>query len=254
MQLHRQDLESAVDYSLSFNPLLPQAWGWNETVNFRRIPDRSLDGFRDAPEIFREALQEYVREIEKLGDAIYRAVFESLGVSVEDCLRTTDLPPNPRAIVAVNYYPPCPDPSLTLGTPAHSDISSLTILEPDHHAQLGLHVYKGDAWVAVKPVANSFVVNVGDQIEILSNGRYKSVEHRAVSSPEKSRMSIACFLGPSENAIIAPLSELVNHNNPARFRDTLFGDYVNNFYNTKLKPKRGTLDFARVSSPSPVEA
>ncbi|CAI0418405.1 unnamed protein product [Linum tenue] len=55
----------------------------------------------------------------------------------------------------------------------------------------------------------AFIVNVGDIIEIMSNGEYKSIEHRAVVNPEKERLSIATFHSPNFSATIGPLSNLL---------------------------------------------
>ena len=66
--------------------------------------------------------------------------------------------------MCVNYYPRCPDPSITYGSTAHTDGGSLTILLQDDVA--GLWIQKKNEWVQVKPLANSFVVNIGDQVEV----------------------------------------------------------------------------------------
>lgn len=65
----------------------------------------------------------------------------------------------------VNYYPKCPQPGLTLGLSAHSDPGGLTVLMPDYRVK-GLQVQKNDEWITVKPVADAFIVNVGDQIQV----------------------------------------------------------------------------------------
>ena len=67
-------------------------------------------------------------------------------------------------IFASNYYPPCPQPDLTLGLAAHSDHGGLTILMQNEVD--GLQVKHGGAWVPVHHVPASFVVNIGDYIEV----------------------------------------------------------------------------------------
>lgn len=67
-------------------------------------------------------------------------------------------------LMVVNCYPPCPQPDLTLGMPPHSDYGFLTILLQDEVE--GLQIKKQDKWITVEPIPNSFVVNVGDHLEV----------------------------------------------------------------------------------------
>ena len=71
-------------------------------------------------------------------------------------------------------------------------------------------------------------------MQVWSNGKYESVEHRAVVNGEKERLSIASFFFPAPHVVVKPLEELVNEQNPARYReyswgkfyaDRLFGDF-----------------------------
>lgn len=65
--------------------------------------------------------------------------------------------------MAVNYYPPCPEPELTYGLPGHTDPNALTILLQDLQVA-GLQVLKEGKWLAVNPHPNAFVINLGDQL------------------------------------------------------------------------------------------
>ena len=67
-------------------------------------------------------------------------------------------------LMVVNCYPPCPEPNLTLGMPPHSDYGFLTLLLQDEVE--GLQIQYQDKWITVQPIANSFVVNVGDHLEV----------------------------------------------------------------------------------------
>lgn len=66
--------------------------------------------------------------------------------------------------MAINYYPPCPQPELTYGLPGHKDPNALTVLLQDQVP--GLQVLFGGKWVTVKPIPGTFVVNIGDQIQV----------------------------------------------------------------------------------------
>lgn len=71
------------------------------------------------------------------------------------------------ACLRVNFYPKCPQPDLTLGLSSHSDPGGITLLLPDETVP-GLQVRRGNNWITVKPIPNSFIVNVGDQIQVHS--------------------------------------------------------------------------------------
>ena len=68
--------------------------------------------------------------------------------------------------MAINFYPECPEPDLTYGLPGHTDPNALTILLQDLHVS-GLQVLKDGHWLAVKPHPNAFVINIGDQLQVI---------------------------------------------------------------------------------------
>lgn len=73
----------------------------------------------------------------------------------------------------VNYYPACPDPSLTLGIRPHSDRFILTVLSQGDVSGLQAS-YKG-RWIRVQPIHNAFVINFGFQMEVASRQSYRSM-------------------------------------------------------------------------------
>ena len=83
-------------------------------------------------------------------------ISEGLGISL--CR------PDGIQTLAVNHYPPCPDPSLTLGLGKHMDPVFINILlQSDVH---GLQVFKDDEWIGVEPIPNAFVVNIGYALQV----------------------------------------------------------------------------------------
>lgn len=65
-----------------------------------------------------------------------------------------------KSIMRCNYYPPCENASLTLGTGPHCDPTSLTILHQDQVG--GLEVFANNTWLSVKPRPDALVINIGD--------------------------------------------------------------------------------------------
>ncbi|CAL5336622.1 unnamed protein product [Camellia sinensis] len=90
----------------------------------------------------------------------------------------------------------------------------------------GLQVKHNHKWVAVPHVPGSFVVNIGDYRGILSNGRYKSVEHRAVVNAERPRISIRVSLGPEMTAIVAPAAQLLDEESEMKYKPITYKDYM----------------------------
>lgn len=74
--------------------------------------------------------------------------------------------PNPRYKALANYYPPSPHPELTLGLDAHTDVPLLTILLQSDGVT-GLQVMKDDKWAPIDPIPDSFVINLGDQMQVI---------------------------------------------------------------------------------------
>ncbi|KAM7478375.1 hypothetical protein LguiA_026588 [Lonicera macranthoides] len=108
---------------------------------------------------------------------------------------------------AVNLYPPCPNPEAAMGLPPHTDHGLLTLLM--QNGVEGLQIQHNGKWVIINEIPNSFIVNVGDQLEIFSNGKYKSVMHRAIVNDKIKRLSIAMPHGPSLDTIVAPSFNLL---------------------------------------------
>ncbi|KAH7659176.1 Codeine 3-O-demethylase protein [Dioscorea alata] len=110
--------------------------------------------------------------------------------------------------VRVNYYPPCHHANKVSGLPPHCDAGGLTLLLQINEVE-GLQIKKNGQWMPVKPLSNGFIANNGDTLEIMSDGKYKSIEHRVVINPQKERMSIATFVMPWLDVPIGPTPKLV---------------------------------------------
>ncbi|KAJ3671452.1 hypothetical protein LUZ60_007531 [Juncus effusus] len=108
----------------------------------------------------------------------------------------------------MNCYPPCQQAEKVLGLSAHADGCGLTLLLHVNDVS-GLQIRKEGKWFAVEALPGAFVVNIGDTLEILSNGKYRSIEHQAFVNTAKERISIAAFSNPAPSCMVSPLSEVV---------------------------------------------
>lgn len=112
-------------------------------------------------------IAEYGEEIVKLGGRMLELMSINLGLREDFLLDAFGGEDDIGACLRVNFYPKCPQPDLTLGLSSHSDPGGMTILLPDDFVS-GLQVRRGEHWVTVKPVPNAFIINIGDQIQVVS--------------------------------------------------------------------------------------
>ncbi|RZC49467.1 hypothetical protein C5167_017893 [Papaver somniferum] len=144
----------------------------------------------------------------------------------------------------MNYYPPCPQPEHVIGLSPHSDSGGLTILLQLNEVD-GLLIKKEKSWVPIKPLPNAFVVNIGDTLEIMSNGIYRSVEHRATINLTKERLSVATFHNLKLDREIGPILRMITPATPAMFRTIGHLDYLKKYVSHKLDGK-SLLDSMRI--------
>ncbi|KAA8539570.1 hypothetical protein F0562_026262 [Nyssa sinensis] len=175
------------------------------------------------PASLREVIEEYSAELVKLCGVLMKILSINLGLR-EDHLQKAFGGTNIGACLRVNFYPKCPQPDLTLGLSPHSDPGGMTLLLPDQHVA-GLQVRKDNKWITVKPAPHAFIVNVGDQIQVLSNAIYKSVEHRVLVNSDKERVSLAFFYNPNSDLVIEPVKELVTAEKPALYPGMTYDEY-----------------------------
>ncbi|XP_058097172.1 flavonol synthase/flavanone 3-hydroxylase-like [Magnolia sinica] len=174
------------------------------------------------PPAYREANEEYAKYMQNVVDDLLSSLSLGLGLEagvLKDAVGGDDL----EFLLKINYYPPCPRPDLALGVVAHTDMSAITVLVPNEIS--GLQVFKDDIWFDVKYIPNALIVHIGDQTEILSNGKYKSVLHRTTVNKEKTRMSWPVFCSPPAEMVVGPLTQLVDDQNPPKFKTKKYKDY-----------------------------
>lgn len=219
---------------------------WSDYFFLHYLPSNLKDHNKwpAQPPHHREVVEEYLEEVVKLGQRLMKVFSSNLGLE-EDYLQKAFGGEENGACLRVNFYPKCPQPDLTLGLSSHSDPGGLTILLPDHDVP-GLQVRRGDKWITVKPAQHAFIVNIGDQIQVLSNATYKSVEHRVIVNPNIERVSLAFFYNPRGELLIEPAKELVSSENPAMYPAMTFNEY--RLY-IRLKGPQGKSQVESLKSP-----
>ncbi|KAH0915643.1 hypothetical protein HID58_030089 [Brassica napus] len=198
--------------------------------------------FPKLPLPFRDTLDTYSAEVKSIAKILLAKMASALMIKPEEMEKLFD--DELRQSMRINYYPTCPDPDQVIGLPPHSDSTGLTILLQVNEVD-GLQIKKNGKWVPVKPLPNSFIVNVGDVLEIITNGAYRSVEHRGVVNSEKDRLSVAAFHNLGMGKEVGPVRSLVERQKAAFFKSVTIEEYFKGLFSRKLDGK-AYLDVMRI--------
>ncbi|KAK8465288.1 hypothetical protein PHAVU_009G044600 [Phaseolus vulgaris] len=163
LKLYSEDPSKTTRLSTSFNVNKETVHNWRDYLRLHCYPlDKYVPEWPSNPPSFKERVKKYCEEVRELGLRIEEYIGESLGLE-KDYIK--NVLGEQGQHMAVNYYPPCPQPQLTYGLPGHTDPNALTILLQDLNVS-GLQVLKDGNWLAVKPQPNAFVINIGDQLQV----------------------------------------------------------------------------------------
>ncbi|XP_057779282.1 probable 2-oxoglutarate-dependent dioxygenase SLC1 [Salvia miltiorrhiza] len=220
------DIKAAVRYGTSFNQNQDGVFCWRDFLKLNCHPlPQHLPHWPSSPLHFRQSAACYAEETRALFVMVVEAILESLGLNnkteKESILKEME---DASQLMVVNCYPPCPQPDLTVGMPPHSDYGFLTLLLQDDVE--GLQILHKHRWLTVRPIPGSFVVNVGDHLEIFSNGQYKSVLHRVLVNSMNCRVSVASLLSFPFTTTVRPAAKLITETNPRRYKDTDFATFL----------------------------
>lgn len=97
------------------------------------------------------------------------------------------------------------------------------------------------------------IIKLREYVQVLTNGRYKSVEHRAVTNAERDRLSVVTFYAPAYDVELGPLPEFVSDEVPCRYRRFNHGEYSRHYVTSRLEGKK-TLDFAKINQATTMAA
>ncbi|RCV43825.1 hypothetical protein SETIT_9G324700v2 [Setaria italica] len=183
------------------------------------------------PSSFRTSIDRYSSETAEVARCLLEFMAKDMGADSASLLQMFQGQPQG---LRMNYYPPCRQANKVLGMSPHTDASGLTLLLQVNDMP-GLQIRRDGKWFTVDALEGAFIVNVGDVLEILSNGKYRSVEHRAVVHPDRERISAAVFHRPCQDAVVGPLPELMKDgNSKARYRSVGYMEFMRRYYSAKL--------------------
>ncbi|EYU27232.1 hypothetical protein ABFS82_10G098800 [Erythranthe guttata] len=203
---------------------------WESTFFIWHRPNSNINDLSGLSKDLQKAMDEYIEQLIKLAENLSELMCENLGIDKDRIKDAFSGSVGPTVGTKAAVYPQCPKPELIRGLREHTDAGGIILLLQDDQVP-GLEFFKDGKWVKIPPSKNNRIfINTRDQIEILSNGVYKSALHRVMAMKDGNRLSIATFYNPCGDAVISPAPELLLPN-CVRFQDylsfyskTKFGD------------------------------
>jgi isopenicillin N synthase-like dioxygenase len=185
---------------------------------------------------FRDAVLAYMDAMTQLGHALMEGIALSLGL--EASYFADRYTRDPLTLFRIFNYPgdpATPNDEPRWGVGEHTDYGLLTILKQDDTG--GLQVKSDDAWIAAPPIPDAFLCNIGDMLDRMTAGQYRSTPHRVQNVTRRDRLSYPFFFDPNFDAkisaVVTPDANLVagdrgerwDHASVHEFEGT-YGDYI----------------------------
>jgi isopenicillin N synthase-like dioxygenase len=155
---------------------------------------------------FRDTFTELYATFDRTGLKVLKAIARYLGVAEDYFVDTVR---DGNSVLRLLHYPPQDEPTGEhIRAGAHEDINTITLLLGAEEAGLEL-LTKDGRWIPVSPKPGELVINIGDMLQRLTNGRLRSTSHRVVNpAPDrasKARYSMPFFLHFRSDFLIEPL-------------------------------------------------
>jgi isopenicillin N synthase-like dioxygenase len=196
-----KDRKEAYDSSIDRPADDPDYVAGNPLIGPNQWPD--LPGFKDA-------VKSYYTAAFEVGRTLLRGFALAMGEEEDLFEDRLTKPPSQLRLI---HYPFNADAKDAMGIGAHTDYEMFTLL---HATSTGLEVMNGaGVWIDAPPVPGAYVVNIGDMLELITNGAFIATSHR-VRKVSEERYSFPLFFNLDYYAKVEPLPRFVTPENPAR--------------------------------------
>ncbi|GKV36963.1 hypothetical protein SLEP1_g45044 [Rubroshorea leprosula] len=220
--------------------------GWVEYLLLNTNPEvtsqKTLSVFQENPEIFRSTVRDYISAVKNITFEILELIADGLKIEQTNVLSKLLRDEKSDSCFRINHYPPCPELQALsgrnlIGFGEHTDPQIMSVLRSNDTSGLQICLRDG-TWVSVAPDQNSFFINVGDALQVMTNGRFKSVRHRVLADNMKSRVSMIYFGGPPLSEKIAPLECLLAKEEESLYKEFTWSEYKKSAYKSRLADYR----------------
>lgn len=168
------------------------------------LPLHGPNLFPDNPAQMGPAVLDWMDAMTDLGQTLLGAL--AVGLDLEREWFQRHMTAHPTTLFRIFHYPPGFVAGDAWGVREHTDYGLLTILAQD--GTPGLEVHGPEGWIVVPPDPEVLVVNLGDMLERMTRGLYRSTPHRVRNTSGAGRLALPFFLDPSWDAVPVPIESL----------------------------------------------
>nr|GMD09738.1 gibberellin 2-beta-dioxygenase 1-like [Ipomoea batatas] len=184
-------------------------------------------------------VKEYIGAVGGIACKVLEMIAEGLKIEAKDVLSRLIRDEKSDCWFRINHYPPCTELQTgmnggdLIGFGEHKDPQVISVVRSNNTT--GLQIFVGDGtWLSVPPDHHSLFFNVGDSLQVMTNGRFKSVKHRVLANSIEPRLSMIYFGGPPLSETIAPLSCLMEEGEETLYNEFSWSEYKNSVYKNRL--------------------
>ncbi|KAM3371420.1 hypothetical protein ACQJBY_018684 [Aegilops geniculata] len=237
------DIRSPVRYDTSSKDGISKARSFLK--HYANPLDHWVDSWPTQPASYRKKMGTYAVEIQRLSVQLTGAIVEGLGLCP---MHLQEKLGAGLQFMALNSYPQGSSRAGdTVGLAPHSDIGFITILLQSSPGLEVTHHHDGGVWTPVPAIPGALHVHLGDHLEVLSNGRLRSLLHRAILNTDEARVSIASIHGAAMDEKVGCAEELVDERHPRMYRESSFHDFLD-FLPTNVKAYRRFVETLKIDS------
>ncbi|KAK9153305.1 hypothetical protein Sjap_000785 [Stephania japonica] len=223
--------------------------GWVEYLLLKTDPlflsQRCRAFYGEDPLGFSNAVNDYAEAVKELGCEVLELLAEGAEMKQRNALSRLLMDDESDTVLRLNHYPSRPDVQVStigggnnvLGFGEHTDPQIISILRSNSVSGLEISLKDG-SWVAVPSDPTSFFILVGDSLQVMSNGRFRSVKHRVMTNGLRPRLSMIYFVGPSLQEKIGPMKELMKEGEESMYKEFTWNEYKTAAYKTRLGDNR----------------
>ncbi|KAG6407210.1 hypothetical protein SASPL_130194 [Salvia splendens] len=223
--------------------------GWVEYLLFSTNPDLASRNPSSAAtgisETLWEMANEYVSAVREMACEVLEMIADELEIPTREALSRLIRNQKSDSCFRINHYPARPNlPALTgrslIGFGEHTDPQIISVLRSNDAS--GLQISSGGSrWVAVPPDHGAFFFIVGDSLQVMTNGRLRSVRHRVVAESVRPRVSMIYFGGAPLTEKITALEGVMEEGEESLYREFTWCEYKDSAYKSRLGDDRLSL-------------